>query len=496
MARNKRRKGAEKKKSGHRTPLENHHRQGSRLIPPLAALPNLHLASWVNDRLPELMWCALLVTHAGRDHALAVFRNVAKWAESNRDRMPKGADLGHTGLSRLEPGMRAEVLSIICATTSDREILSSLLLFDALPVREQWKTALRGVSAKAGWDKLRLAVAHVFDHQSQLATDCRWARVIYKITSGQLVFSVEHRELIDELLGYPGVGDQQKVRPTVRAMESSVASAKETESIEWPIAFWLEGFEKTPCVPGELGIPGAALRAGTTRERVDAVAAALVKHERASRSSTDLDARTDAVFGLAAYAVAVVRELLAIGNATSILGRLGLRTLLEAHITLAFLYKKESAELWTKFRGYGSGQAKLALLKLDDAAALEAGFAGADLLEMIANEDRSAEFVEIELGQWNSTTLRQMAMDADLKAEYDAYYPWASAFAHANWGAIRNANFDLCVNALHRAHRVLRADSVGLTDVIPDAVQLADEILAILDSVIPGFPARLSIDSV
>ena len=113
---------------------------------------------------------------------------------------------------------------------------------------------------------------------------------------------------------------------------------------------------------------------------------------------------------------------------------------------------------------------------------------------MIANEDQSAEFVEVELGQWNTTNLRQMAIDAGLKAEYDAYYPWASAFSHANWGALRNANFDLCLNALHRAHRVLRPGAASLGDVLPDAVLLADRILETLDSLIPGFTARLSID--
>lgn len=43
MARNKKRKSAPKK-NDHRTPLERHRREGSKLVPPLAALPNLQFA--------------------------------------------------------------------------------------------------------------------------------------------------------------------------------------------------------------------------------------------------------------------------------------------------------------------------------------------------------------------------------------------------------------------------------------------------------------------
>lgn len=494
MARNKKRKGAAERRNEHRTPLESHRRQGNTLVPPLAALPNLQLASWLNERLPEILWCALLVTHAGRDHALDVFRRVAKWAGQNRNRMPKDADVGHSALSRLPPDMRAEVLAVICAERSDREVLASLRVVEALPGLEYWEAALQGARTDDGWEQLRLAVAHVFDHQSQLATDCRWARIVFKITSGQMFFSEEQQELVEEIFGYPNVGDQREVRPAIRAMEISFSRAKYEPPPEWPAAFWLDGFRKTPCVPGEAGRLAAEPRAGTTRQRVDSVAAALVMHESTTRQSTELNARQDTIFGLAAYAVSLVRELLSVGNSTSILGRIGLRTLLEIHVTLAYLSKKESAALWTAFRRYGIGQAKLALLKLDEENAIAQGFTGVDILEMIANEDQSAEFVEVELGQWNATTLRQMAIEAGLKADYDTFYPWASAFSHANWGALRNANFDVCFNALHRAHRVLRPGPATLGDVLPDAVLLADRILETLNALVPGFAPRLSIE--
>ncbi len=452
----------------------------------------MHYASWINERLPEILWCALLATHRGRDQALDTFRRTAKWAKAHESALPQEVDLGHSGMSRMSPELRADLLSVICSHEDDRRVLSSLLLLAALPDRDDWERALRGASTPDGWDLLRLAVANVFDHQSQLATDCRWARVIFKILGGQLFFSEAQRDLVEQLLGYPDVGDQRSVRPTVRAMEISFSRSKDEVPPPWPSSFWLEVFEKTTCIPGALTPPRPAVAPGTTRAKVDSVAMALATLAFTSRTSTDIDARAEAAFGIAAYGISVMRELLSLGNSTAVLGRLGLRTLLELHITLAYLAKKDSPATWQAFRAYGAGQAKLALLKFDEDDARAAGFASTDLLEMIANEDRSSEFVEVDLGQWTGSTLRQMAIDAGVKTDYDAFYPWTSAYSHGNWGALRSTTFDLCLNALHRAHRILSPEPNPLGDVVSDSAYLCDKILDTLSALYPGLTIRVS----
>ena len=54
------------------------------------------------------------------------------------------------------------------------------------------------------------------------------------------------------------------------------------------------------------------------------------------------------------------------GSCNSISGRTTLRTIAESFITLAYLAKKDDAELWQKYQVYGTGQTKKAFLKLDD----------------------------------------------------------------------------------------------------------------------------------
>ena len=72
------------------------------LVPPLLQIPNVHEISWINDRLPEMLWGALLVAQLPRDSALSIFRCVAEHIHSQ----PEGERIGdvtHSGLAALPP---------------------------------------------------------------------------------------------------------------------------------------------------------------------------------------------------------------------------------------------------------------------------------------------------------------------------------------------------------------------------------------------------------
>ena len=179
-----------------------------------------------------------------------------------------------------------------------------------------------------------------------------------------------------------------------------------------------------------------------------------------------------------------------LGNSVSALGRSGIRTLLEIHVTLAFLSSKRSPELWREFRVFGAGQAKLALLKLEQDVGAVRFVDRADLLAL-ANEDLWQEFVDIKLGHWAGEDLRRLSEAAGIKDEYDRYYPWTSTYVHGHWGAVRDTVFATCRNPLHRLHRVPRSAARVLPDVLPDAVRLANRTLEVLDKEYPGFTTRL-----
>jgi hypothetical protein len=490
MAKKKGRKPKGRRSKPYST-LEQHQRQGSQLVPPLATLSNLRHASWIAERLPELLWCALVVVHVGRERGLELFRRAVIAAKPRLDGIKGPFDLGLTGLAALPEPARSELLDALTRDADAQDALRPLLLFPALPGRENWEPRLDKPSAD-DWHALAVAVAKVLDHQSQEATDCRWARVVFRAVTGYIVLPKGATELGRELLEYPNYGDQRKVRPTVRAMEIAFSRDPGDVPLEWPPAFWRHAWRSTPCDPVELHAAPSPPAPGATTDTVSRVATLLTSHYTATETSTCTDAKHDAVFGLAAYSVSVLAELLRLGLPTSLVARTGVRAILEAHITLAYLLKRNEPTLWLQFRSYGAGQAKLAFLKLDAAAANKAGFVDNRTLEMIATEDQSLEFLPVVLGHWDETNLRKMADEANVKDLYDGFYAWTSAFVHGNWAALRAASFDFCLNPLHRLHRVLRPSPTPQADVVGDAARMVDKTLELLSAAYPTFAGRVS----
>jgi hypothetical protein len=466
--------------------LASHKQMGKKLTPPLATFPNLRLVSWIADRLPELLWCSLIVTYCEREHALAVFREVASQARGlDRSTHP---DITLSGIAQLPEDVRAELLKAVSDSEQLKEALRPLLILDDLPAKDYWATLLGAGQDRDYWSRLKMAVAATWGHQSQEATDCRWARVLFHLLTEQICLP---EELAKEFLYYPDYGDQDKAMAMIRAAENGLDQLHSQHDSAWPRQFWDQCLRDTNCE--KWPTPGLALsvRVGTTAERCASVHEKLVLHYDQSMSTSSIDARHEAVFGIAFYSMQILDELLRVGNATSVLGHLGLRTILEAFVTLSYLISRDDGQLWLAYRNYGSGQAKLAFLKMTDPAATAPQFVTPDALEALSNEDFWQEYLTINLGHWGEANLRKLAQDSDTKAEYDRYYDWASAYTHVNWAAVRNVGFDLCANPLHRLHRRIRNSPRSLGDVVPDAVGLVDQVLELVGRAYPDFPYRV-----
>jgi len=182
------------------------------------------------------------------------------------------------------------------------------------------------------------------------------------------------------------------------------------------------------------------------------------------------------------------------GAGNSIMARMALRTVLECYITLTYLLERDEPDLWQSYRVYGAGQAKLSYLKLvqkDDGP----GYISPATLEALANEDQWQEYLKIDLGHWDNSNLRQMSETAGVKADYDSFYSWPSAYAHGHWGPVRDSVLAVCVNPLHRLHRIARPTARMLNDVLPDVCVIFDKILRLVDRAYPRFSKTISVES-
>ena len=98
-----RKKNTERARQKNYSTLKEHQVQGKTLIPPFLAIQQLQPISWINNRLPEMLWAALLLSQLPRPWALGIFREVAEYVGPFRDASPP-YDITHTGLSKQPPG--------------------------------------------------------------------------------------------------------------------------------------------------------------------------------------------------------------------------------------------------------------------------------------------------------------------------------------------------------------------------------------------------------
>jgi hypothetical protein len=478
-------KNKRQSKSGkNRTPIGCHTLDGKELQPPFSRLSSRwKLTSWKNDRLPEMIWAALIRASVDQDDAIAEFRRILSFIPKSPHKEALH-DIRLSGIGKIDPDAQRAFISHILDSDVSSSALCALKMFTGLPARSVWLELLP--DRPPDIELLMVAVGSTLWHQSEEATDCQWVRLMGQLLAGKLHVP---REIAEEWLRYPYKGDQRSVRPRIRASEGTENPLVEPD-LTWPQTFWDEAWRATPCF--KITTEGKAGReldvVVTTRSRVNEVHSALLGHWHNTHSTTAIDAKHDAMFGMAFYCLRLFNELLAVGNGTGLVGRLILRTLLEVRITLRYLLTNDDSEVWKKWRQYGAGQAKLNALKFD-ADVEPPTYINVESIEQIAGEDMWEEFLSINLGNWGGVNLRNMSEKAQLKQLYDQHYSWTSGYVHGTWGPVRETCFQTCGNPLHRLHRY--PEAAPPLDTVADAADLIDQVLQEISAEYPRLGARL-----
>src|SRR5690606_17416697 len=93
-------------------------------------------------------------------------------------------------------------------------------------------------------------------------------------------------------------------------------------------------------------------------------------------------------------------------------------------------------------------------------------------LHTYANEDLWQEYSDIGIKPWSEKNLRKMATEAGIKDFYDKHYDWSSSYVHGNWGAVRDTVFTVCLNPLHRFHRIPFIPKLDMPSVLTDTAKI------------------------
>ncbi len=504
----KRNKGKDKEKFKRRdspfdslniSQLDQHKRIGSKLLPPLAQLPNMSTSSWSDNHLPEMMWAVLLTGVLERRHYLAIFRKIAvncrSWFLVDDDSenvgetsdQDEGPDLqvvvDQTKLSEVDEEEFRKFISIPLSHPLGYAALRPILLIDDLPGIDRWKKHL-GVEPEPGdWNTLAKSVAGTFDHQSEASTDIRWSKIVIGIISGRMKFPESFAERLEEIRLFPDKGDMRSVRPSIRSMEMMLRRPKPAE---WIPKFWAQALRDTKCIDPSEGDGFSFIDTEISSDSLYGARDCVIGRFRKCITADRVNPRLDGAFGMVLYAISILEEIGMHRIHNRIVGAISLRALVEACITLRYLEKVDTPDIWKSFRVYGAGQAKLAFLKAQQAQGDLPGFMDEAALMEIANEDMWQEFLHIDVGHWANSNLRKLAMDCGTKDLYDKYYDWSSAYIHGSWAAVRDTNYVSCHNPLHRLHRIPREAHRSLSSVEQDAVFLVNEMISALNRLFPG----------
>ncbi|MFA5162770.1 MAG: DUF5677 domain-containing protein [Elusimicrobiales bacterium] len=481
------------------TPLSKHERNKKVLTPPLLKIPKLKINSWRNDRLPEMLWAVLVIGNIQRTDALEFFRYIAKFV----DKHPDCFDVSITGIAQLPSDKRRLFIKHFTSYSSViNDILRPMLLFPQLPGFADWKKVLPEPIPDKDWKQLGMGVALASAHQTQEATDCRWIRFLCMVFGGKMRFHKDMAGRVEELLKYPNLGDMTSVRPFIRSTEATL-EANSHNTFIWAPYFWDYCFEHTQHgkdVDLFKKIEDRKKHLFTDYEHTknnyfeenELLRRKLFEHFLKTKKSSVLDARHDAAFGLSLYALSMFSEIVCYGANSGILGRLGLRALVEVYITFAYLLKneKDKPDIWGVYRAHGYGQAKLVHLTAKELKTTMNSIE-LDVMEYIAGEDFFGEFVPINLGHWDSGDLRQMAEEAGLKDVYRKYYAYTSGFIHGNWAAVRESQYQTCMNPTHRLHCIPHGELSFLPSVTNDAVEIVNSVFACLSLAYPDISVRI-----
>jgi len=471
----------------------------------MSILPNRTLLSWRDQGLNEVLWAVIIRGNMDQRSCLNLFR---KMVVNAHEKLPDREEtfITHSALSILSNDHFDILFQPIFENEEAKNLLRALLLFKCLPDKHHWDRNLKIPEAEPHSTYLFKGVSSCLDHQSQESTDIRWLKVAYKmIVCEQIIFPEDMQEEVEEIRLYPDYGDQNKVRPSIRAMEMSFRGIPPGKSVPdenpdaiknkipepWHDAFWKEALISTPCIMGEPKFVTDENSDHYKTQFLDAYKA-IVEHFNSTLETTDINPRHDTAFGILLYSI-----ILGVGACGRIIncqveGRIILRTIVESYITLKYLAKKDEPELWEQFRNYGTGQSKLALLKNLKEENLPS-FINLEDLQNYANEDIWLEYMDINLKSWAEKNLRKLAEEANIKSFYDQYYDWTSGYVHGHWGAIRDTVYTVCLNPLHRYHRVPFIPRFDMPSVLPDIVKIINLLIETLNSLYPSIEVKVDL---
>jgi hypothetical protein len=415
----------------------------------------LKLSSWAKERMPEYLWLGLILLQYGRKRGLELAGNILFEISKEIE------TLSYPRISKifsLSDGDQETIYEIICKYV-DRDILAPLtLLYPSkhYPVFNEYFF----VSHLLVEDRINIiseAIRVFSPHQSDEATDLRFLAISLMIMSGKVLLMEGLDPVIKSLKEYPYTDHEDEkmrmYRPTVRSMEGGMNFDENDTSFSSD--FWRDFGMITPCNPMKIEFPENT----TDFKEFLADCRKVLEYVFFSNKEKALtEDKIDVIVGSINYALKILSEINDNSLGNSILGRHGLRTIIEIYIMLKYLLKREDeqSKIWEEYKLYGISKYKLVLLKARESNSIidETSHFSLPVVEAIVNEIRWEEFIDVDFNYFDKQGIRDKSKVVGEKELYDLFYDYETSFTHGMWGAVRESSMLHCNSADHQFHAI------------------------------------------
>ncbi|WP_419227287.1 hypothetical protein [Alteromonas sp. OM2203] len=249
------------KKSNHQGKvLKDHKKVGKKFIPPLMQMDMMRETSFVNDRLPCLIWMSALYRRIGDRKATEFIVDFIETAYKCSEG-EKVAPLQYMGsYTSLPDSIKNELYGTLKTKPYFNDLLSNLEhqyhLLKSYPFAFLFSEHQYGVDREDAIEMLKEDVESLLDRMSSEATKVQVTAVYAEMTSGRMKISA-HIDLPDfnAIFKAPESEDAKRVAGFARAHINGFAAASFLKEIgipenQWPKTFWDEAFDLDGCENG------------------------------------------------------------------------------------------------------------------------------------------------------------------------------------------------------------------------------------------------------
>jgi hypothetical protein len=438
----------------------------------------LKLSSWSQERMPEYLWLGLILMNYERKEGIKIVQkilfNISKIIP----------DFDYPKLSKiiyLSPE-KQEIIYEIIKNGAGSKALSPLTIIyrnHDFPIFNQHFN-LPEISFNSRLDKLLKAVDIYSFPQSNEATDLQYLSFNLMIMKNKFVISGDLKNIIGALEEYSNTDHckeiMEKHRAFIRALTGNEFEEKNDIFCK---KFWKDISMITKCAPMIVEYGKSIIE----YENFINGYKNIIEHIHLTNKEKHFnDSKYDVIIGSTIYSLKIFIEMNTNSLENGIIGRLGLRTIIEVLMILKYLQKKqiEKPNVWEEYKLYGIDKYKLILLKAREIIVEDSSHINSKIIEIIVNEDKWEEFVNIDLKYFDDMKIREKFNYVGEENLYNAY-DYDSNFAHGLWGAIRESSMLHCHNSAHQFHSVPDIYlEQKLPNIIHDSISVMLSLLEIL----------------